>query len=89
MKLYAAVLTGLIVLFLTLVFTRSAVEAMFLRAPGSLFMQTTDGQIENLYTLKLVNKTMRELPVALKLEGVPGQLEVMGEKNLVLCRREN
>lgn len=84
MKLYAAVLTGLIVLFLTLVFTRSAVEAMFLRAPGSLFMQTTDGQIENLYTLKLVNKTMRELPVALKLEGVPGQLEVMGEKNLVV-----
>jgi len=84
MKLYAVVLTGLIALFLTLVFTRSAVEAMFLRAPGSLFMQTTDGQIENLYTLKLVNKTMRELPVELKLEGIAGQLEIMGEKNLVV-----
>jgi len=84
MKLYAGVLTGLIALFLTLVFTRSAVEAMFLRAPGSLFMQTTDGKIENLYTLKLVNKTMRELPVELKLEGGAGQLEVMGDKNLVV-----
>ena len=84
MKAYAVVLTGLIALFLTLVFTRSAVEAMFLRAPGSLFMQTTDGRIENLYTLKLVNKTMRELPVELKLEGSPGQLEVMGEKNLLV-----
>jgi cytochrome c oxidase accessory protein FixG len=84
MKLYAVVLTGLIALFLTLVFMRPAVEAMFLRAPGSLFMQTADGRIENLYTLKLVNKTMRELPVELKLEGIAGQLEVMGEKNLVV-----
>ncbi len=84
MKLYAVVLTGLILLFLTLVFTRSAVEAMFLRAPGSLFMTTPDGRIENLYTLKLVNKTMRALPVELKLEGGAGQLEVMGDKNLVV-----
>jgi len=82
MKLYAVVLTGLITLFLTLVFTRSAVEATFLRAPGSLFMQSGDGQIENLYTLKLFNKTMRELPVELKLEGVPGQLQIMGAKQL-------
>jgi cytochrome c oxidase accessory protein FixG len=84
MKLYAVVLVGLIALFLTLVFTRSAVEAMFLRAPGSLFMQTAEGKIENLYTLKLVNKTMRDLPVELKLEGIAGQLEVMGEKSLIV-----
>ena len=84
MKLYAVVLTGLIALFLTLVFTRSAVEAMFLRAPGSMFMQTTDGKIENLYLLKLVNKTMHDLPVELKLEDSDGQLEVMGQKNLLV-----
>ena len=84
MKLYAVVLTALIALFLTLVFTRSAVEAMFLRAPGSLFMQTTDGKIENLYTLKLVNKTMRDLSVELKLENPPGTLQVMGEEHLVV-----
>lgn len=84
MKLYAAVLTGLVALFLALVFTRPAVEAMLLRAPGSLFTQTADGQIGNLYTLKLVNKTMRELPVELKLESAGGQLEVMGQKNLVV-----
>jgi len=84
MKLYAGVLIALITLFLVLVFTRPVVEAIFLRAPGSLFQQSADGQIENLYTLKLVNKTMRDLPVQLKLENVPGQLEVMGEKNLVV-----
>jgi polyferredoxin len=84
MKLYAGVLTALIALFLVLVFTRPVVEAILLRAPGALFVQTEGGQIENLYTLKLVNKTMRDLPVELKLENVPGQLNVMGEKNLLV-----
>src|SRR5690606_25414681 len=84
MKVYAGVLTGLIVLFLALVFTRSPVEAILLRAPGLLFTQTADGQIENLYTLKLVNKTMRNLPVQLRLENEVGQLEVMGVKELIV-----
>ena len=82
MGLYAGVLTALITLFLVLVLTRPAVEAIFLRAPGSMFMTTAEGQIDNLYTLKLVNKTMRNLPVELKLENVPGALEIMGDKNL-------
>jgi len=84
MKLYAVVLAALIALFLGLVFTRPAVEAIFLRAPGALFVQTGGNRIENLYTLKLVNKTMRDLSVELKLEGVAGDLEIMGEKNLVV-----
>jgi polyferredoxin len=84
MRLYAGVLAGLIALFLVLVFTRPAVEAIFLRAPGALFSQSASGRVENLYTLKLVNKTMRELPVELRLENVAGQLEVMGDKRLVV-----
>ncbi len=83
MAAYSVVLTGLIALFLTLVLTRPAVEAIFLRAPGSLYQQTSDGRIENLYTLKLVNKTMRDLPVELKLEGLPGKLQLMGEQGVV------
>jgi len=84
MGVYAAVLTALITLFLVLVLTRPAVEAIFLRAPGALFQQTAAGRIENLYTLKLINKTMRDLPVELKLEGLPGNLQVMGEQNIVV-----
>lgn len=84
MRLYAVVLTGLVALFLALVFTRQAVEAVFLRAPGSLFMQPTPDMIENLYTLKLMNKTMKALPVNLKLENVPGRLDVMGRKDMVV-----
>jgi cytochrome c oxidase accessory protein FixG len=84
MGVYAVVLCGLITLFLALVLTRPAVEAIFLRAPGALFQQTTEGRVENLYTLKLVNKTMRDLPVELKLENLPGKLEVMGDQHLIV-----
>jgi len=82
MALYIAFLCGLVALFLVLVFTRPAVETVMLRAPGSMFMQTEDGKIKNLYTLKLVNKTMRDLTLDMKLENVPGALEVMGDKIL-------
>jgi polyferredoxin len=84
MAAYAVVLAGLITLFLVLVLTRPAVEAIFLRAPGALFQETAPGRVENLYTLKLVNKTMRDLPVELKLENLPGKLEVMGGANIVV-----
>jgi cytochrome c oxidase accessory protein FixG len=82
MGLYIGILAALSVLFFTLLFTRPAVEAVFLRAPGSLYIQTQDGKIENLYTVKLINKTMRDLPVEIRLENLPGTLEVMGEKNI-------
>ncbi len=77
MALYSAVLAGLIALFLFLVFTRAAVETTLLRAPGALFQQTADGRIENIYTVKVINKTSRDLPVELKLENLPGALRVM------------
>jgi cytochrome c oxidase accessory protein FixG len=81
---YAALLTLLAGLFLFLVLTRSNVEATLLRAPGAMFEQLPDGNLVNLYTLQLVNKTSRPMPVDLRLEGVPGKLSIMGDSNLVV-----
>ena len=72
---YIAVLTALVTLLAVMVFTRTDVEATVLRAPGSLFQQMPDG---HLYTLRIVNKTSRELPVELRLEQPAGKLEIMG-----------
>jgi cytochrome c oxidase accessory protein FixG len=77
MLLYTVVLTALVSLFLFLVFTRAAVETTILRAPGALFQQTADGKIENIYTVKVINKTSRDLPVELQLENLSGTLRVM------------
>lgn len=75
---YVVLLAGLIALWTVLVFTRSDVEATLLRAPGGLFQLMPDGRYSNLYTVKVVNKTSREMSVALRLENIRGDLQVMG-----------
>lgn len=84
MKLYATVFGALIALFLFLAFTRAEVETTLLRAPGALFQAAPGGGIQNLYTLKIINKTSRDLPVELKLEGLAGLVRVMGATPFVV-----
>ena len=81
---YTVVLAGLAAALALMLFLRSDVEATVLRAPGSLFQQMPDGRFSNLYTVRLVNKTSREMPVELRLESPAGSLQVMGAGNLVL-----
>ena len=59
--------------------TRSDVQATLLRAPGALFQKMPDGRYSNLYTVRVVNKTSREVPIQLKLENPAGSLQVMGQ----------
>lgn len=87
MGIYSVVLAGLISLFIFLVVTRSAVDATLLRAPGSLFQSTPAG-IENLYLLKVINKTSHDMPVELKLEDSEGKLTVMGASNLIVPKEQ-
>jgi cytochrome c oxidase accessory protein FixG len=88
MKGYVVVLGLLVAGLAFLVFTRAQVQTTLLRAPGALFQQTPGGNIENIYTLKLVNKTSREIPVQLKLETSGGQLTVMGGHDLVVPKEQ-
>ena len=62
----------------TLLLTRSDVDTTLLRAPGALFQTSAEGQISNLYLLKLTNKTHRQMPVELRLEGTTGTLTTLG-----------
>jgi cytochrome c oxidase accessory protein FixG len=85
---YGVVLVALISLFVFLVFTRSAVETTLLRAPGALYQQTPEGGIENLYTLKLVNKTSRDIPIDLKLENTVGKLTLMDGRAMIVPKEQ-
>lgn len=85
---YSGVLVGLVAVLAALVFTRSDIQTTLLRAPGALFQTTPDGRISNLYILKLVNKTSRDVPVQLQLRDIPGSLRLMGGTNEVLVPKE-
>ena len=82
---YSAILLALGTLLAVLLLTRSDVEATLLRAPGSLFQEMPDGHFSNLYTVRIVNKTSRAMPVELRLENPRGDLRVMGEGNLAVA----
>lgn len=80
---YCVVLAVLMSILAVMIFTRANVEATLLRAPGSLFSKLEDGHYGNLYTLRIVNKTSRALPVELKLESPAGTLQIMGGELVV------
>jgi IG-like fold at C-terminal of FixG, putative oxidoreductase len=71
------------VLLGVLIFTRSDVQTTLLRAQGALFQQMPNGHYSNLYTIRLVNKTSREIPIQLKLENLKGELQVIGQPIVV------
>lgn len=76
---YCGILAVLTLLFGVLLYTRADVEATLLRTQGSLFQEMPDGHIGNLYKLKLINKSSREVPVQLRLEQPDGRLSVPGD----------
>ena len=81
---YAVVLFALATALALMIFTRADVEATLLRAPGSLFQKMPDGHYSNLYTIRVVNKTARDLLVELHLENLPGHVLVMGEGKILV-----
>jgi cytochrome c oxidase accessory protein FixG len=86
MAMYLVALTALAGVLAVLMFTRSDVETILLRAPGALYTQLGDGRIENLYTLKVVNKTAREIPLEFKLENARGEVNLMGDSDFHVAK---
>ncbi|MBD0256770.1 MAG: 4Fe-4S binding protein [Cytophagales bacterium] len=81
---YSVVLVGLLGLMGFLTVSRGQVETSVLRVPGMLYQEQPGGRVSNLYNVRLVNKTARPLPLQLKLEGMPGTVEVVGGEGQVV-----
>ncbi|MBS1654371.1 MAG: cytochrome c oxidase accessory protein CcoG [Bacteroidetes bacterium] len=81
MKFYTVVLILLVSLLTTLLLSRKDVDGTIIRATGILYQERGTDSISNLYNLKLINKTSKDVPLTLKLEGTPGRiLEVQGQE---------
>ncbi|MCK5124668.1 MAG: cytochrome c oxidase accessory protein CcoG [candidate division Zixibacteria bacterium] len=65
---YSVVLILLLSLSLSLLTARTNIEAIILRAPGSLYFEGDNNAIQNLYTVKLSNKTFEEIPLSFRLK---------------------
>lgn len=68
---YTGVLLALIILNIVLLGSRSGLDVILLRTPGTLYQTNTDGTINNLYTYQIVNKTGDDLSLRFELASIP------------------
>ncbi|MEO6550299.1 MAG: 4Fe-4S dicluster domain-containing protein [Ferruginibacter sp.] len=83
-KAYTAVLTLLIFLLVFLLVSRTDLDTRLMRTAGMTYTSLPDGRIENLYSLKLANKTHKNITIKLKLENMAGDIVTVGSSNMVV-----
>jgi len=85
MKFYTVILFVLAGLLSFLLLTRKDVDGTIIRTTGMLYQERGADSLSNLYSIKIENKTLREIPVQLKLEGEMnrgGKIELVGTKTI-------
>jgi polyferredoxin len=86
---YTIILLLIIGLEIALLASRSDISMSIIRARGSLFQVAENGDINNLYNIKFINKTSSELPVELKLLDHQGTIRWVGKDHIVLAPEES
>lgn len=84
MKLYSILLLVLLVILSSLLITRKDVDATIMRTPGILYQEKGKDSVSNLYNIKVVNKTIKEVPLTITLENEPGSISVIGTSNVMV-----
>lgn len=83
-KAYTAVLALLISLLGFLLISRTDLDATLMRTAGMTYSSLQDGRIANLYSLKLANKTHKDIAISLRLENISGEINIVGSSSLVV-----
>ncbi|TRZ46193.1 cytochrome c oxidase accessory protein CcoG [Robertkochia solimangrovi] len=85
LKGYTAVLVILIGLLTGMLFLRNDVEATVLRLPGQLYEHKGEHIISNVYTFKIINKTIEEIDdVTLKLIEPEGDVKMVSGHSMTV-----
>ena len=84
MKAYTVLLSILLVVMVIMIVSRKTVDSYITRIKGQTYQEMPGHKISNLYEAKIINKTREEIPVTLKLEGMNGEIKLIGNKNIVL-----
>jgi cytochrome c oxidase accessory protein FixG len=77
-KLYLVVFLALVAVIAFQLARRTSVEATILRTAGSMYEELPGGDIRNVYTISIINKTDDELPVDLRMVSPQGQITLLG-----------
>ncbi len=79
------VLLTIVVSFLTyLMVNRTETETTILRTPGMLYQEMEAGKVSNLYNVKIVNKTRKDIPISIELESPKGTVKLVGNESMTV-----
>lgn len=89
MKGYAAVLTILLGVLISMIVLRNDTETVVLRLPGQLYTRIEDGIIRNVYTYKIINKTTQDIEgIQFQLLNNDGIIHLVPEGREILLKRQ-
>ena len=87
-KAYSAVLLVLLIFLVGLLISRTDLDARLMRTAGMTYTSMPDGRISNLYNLKLVNKTHKDISFTLKLENISGEILLVDVKKTIVKKED-
>jgi len=82
--LYSSVLTVLLFVVGLLIMNMTDIETSVLRAKGTIYQRTAEGNITNLYTGQVVNKTYEKLKLHMNLENETGKIRLVGMDDIII-----
>jgi polyferredoxin len=79
MKMYTALCFLLLTVLTVLLVTRKDIDATIIRTAGMLYQERGVDSISNLYSIKMVNKTTKDVQLKIVITGnTPGYVEMIG-----------
>ncbi|MEP6792966.1 MAG: cytochrome c oxidase accessory protein CcoG [Saprospiraceae bacterium] len=84
MKAYTVLLFVLLSAMTVMIITRKTVDTYISRVSGQLFQETEGDKISNLFDAKIINKTNKDFPVELRIEGLNGEIKPVGAQGFLL-----
>ena len=82
MKLYTVLCVAVMALLSFLVITRKDVDATVFRTPGLLYQERGTDSVSNLYNIQFANKTLKDIPLTIKLENSEGSVQLIGKQTI-------
>ncbi len=79
MRMYTALLVVLLSLLTILLASQKDVKATVMRTPGLLYQEKGTDSVSNLYNIKVMNKTVNDIPLTVRIEGTNGTVQMVGE----------
>jgi len=84
LKFYTVLLSVLLLSLVFLLSNRTEVEATILRAKGILFNIDGNGNVNNLFTMKIFNKTYKDINFTMKTSNIDSKIEIIGGKKQLI-----